>query len=65
MSGEESIDSGRRYRVYQVCGIVLAILFIGLGVGAFFAGGGPVIAAIGVVGGLLVLIVSIVMMVRS
>jgi hypothetical protein len=55
----------RRYRVYQIIGIVVAVLFLTLGVAAFLTGGGPIIAAIAVVGGLAVLIVSIVMMVRS
>jgi hypothetical protein len=51
--------------VYQVVGIVVGVLFIALGVVAFLTGGGPIIAAIAVVGGLAVLIASIVMMVRS
>ncbi|KQR23128.1 hypothetical protein ASF76_07805 [Microbacterium sp. Leaf151] len=55
----------RRYRVYQIVGIVVAVLFLALGVAAFLTGGGPIIAAIAVVGGLAVLIVSIVMMVRT
>ncbi len=55
----------RRYRVYQIIGIVVAVLFLALGVAAFLTGGGPIIAAIAVVGGLAVLIVSIVMMVRT
>ncbi|WP_307485851.1 hypothetical protein [Microbacterium trichothecenolyticum] len=54
-----------RYRVYQVLGIVVAALFLTLGVVAFLTGGGPIIAAIAVVGGLIVLIASIVTMVRS
>ena len=55
----------RRYRAYQIIGIVVAVLFLALGVAAFLTGGGPIIAAIAVVGGLAVLIVSIVMMVRT
>ncbi|MBB3159289.1 hypothetical protein FHS07_003007 [Microbacterium proteolyticum] len=55
----------RRYRVYQIIGIVVAVLFLSLGVAAFLTGGGPIIAAIAVIGGLAVLIVSIVMMVRT
>ncbi|MDQ1085079.1 MULTISPECIES: hypothetical protein [Microbacterium] len=62
---EHKTTEGRRYRVYQVIGIVVAALFLALGVTAFLAGGGPIISAIAVVGGLAVLIVSIVMMVRS
>jgi len=64
---EQKVTSGegRRYRVYQVAGLVLGVLFVALGVAAFFAGGGPVIATIAVLGGLAVLIVSIIMMVRS
>jgi len=54
-----------RYRVYQVIGIVLGVLFIALGVVAFLSGGGPIIAAIAAIGGLAVLITSIVTMVRS
>lgn len=65
MNGEDSIDGGRRYRAYQVGGLVVGVLFLGLGAAALFAGGGPIIAAIAGIGGLAVLIVSIVMMVRS
>jgi hypothetical protein len=65
VSGEHGIDSGRRYRVYQVIGIVIGVLFLGLGIAALLSGGGPVIAAIAGIGGLAVIIVSIVMMVRS
>ncbi|WP_091366497.1 MULTISPECIES: hypothetical protein [unclassified Microbacterium] len=65
MSDQKTTDVDRRYRVYQIGGIVLAVLFLALGVAAFLAGGGPIIAAIAVIGGLAVLIVSIVMMVRS
>lgn len=65
MSDQKTTDVNRRYRVYQVGGIVLAVLFLALGVAAFLTGGGPIIAAIAVIGGLAVLIVSIVMMVRS
>lgn len=65
MSDQKTTDVDRRYRVYQVGGIVLAVLFLALGVAAFLSGGGPIIAAIAVIGGLAVLIVSIVMMVRS
>lgn len=65
MSEQKASTGGRRYRVYQIIGIVLAVLFLALGVTAYLTGGGPVIAAIAVVGGLAVLIVSIVMMVRS
>ncbi|MDQ1135808.1 putative membrane protein [Microbacterium sp. SORGH_AS 1204] len=65
MTEQKTLTDGRRYRVYQIIGIVVAALFLALGVTAFFAGGGPIIAAIAVVGGLAVLIVSIVMMVRS
>lgn len=65
MSGEHGTGISRRYRVYQVGGIVVGVLFLGLGVAALLAGGGPVIAAIAGIGGLAVIIVSIVMMVRS
>lgn len=65
MSDQKTTDVDRRYRVYQVAGIVLAVLFLALGVAAFLTGGGPIIAAIAVIGGLAVLIASIVMMVRS
>lgn len=65
MSEQRVATDGRRYRVYQIIGIVVAVLFLALGVAAFLAGGGPIIAAIAVIGGLAVLIVSIVMMVRS
>ncbi|WP_295784383.1 hypothetical protein [uncultured Microbacterium sp.] len=65
MNEQKTSTAGRRYRVYQVGGIVLSALFLALGVTAFVAGGGPVIAAIAITGGLAVLIVSIVMMVRS
>lgn len=65
MSEQKTTYDGRRYRVYQIVGIVLAVLFLALGVAAYLTGGGPIIAAIAVIGGLAVLIVSIVMMVRS
>ncbi|BAJ75269.1 hypothetical protein MTES_2305 [Microbacterium testaceum StLB037] len=51
--------------MYQVIGIVLGVLFIALGVVAFLSGGGPIIAAIAAIGGLAVLITSIITMVRS
>ncbi|MDU0367964.1 hypothetical protein AB0O16_06940 [Microbacterium sp. NPDC089180] len=65
MSDQKTSNVSRRYRVYQIVGIVLAVLFLALGVAAFLTGGGPIIAAIAVIGGLAVLVVSIVMMVRS
>lgn len=65
MSDDRTATGGRRYRVYQVIGIVLAALFLALGVTAYVAGGGPIIAAIAIAGGLAVLIISIVLMVRS
>jgi len=65
VSEQKTTHDGRRYRVYQIVGIALAVLFLALGVAAYLAGGGPIIAAIAVIGGLAVLIVSIVMMVRS
>ncbi|OZD46344.1 hypothetical protein CH252_21245 [Rhodococcus sp. 06-1477-1B] len=65
MSEQKTTHAGRRYRVYQISGIVLAVLFLALGVAAYLAGGGPIIAAIAVIGGLAVLTVSIVTMVRS
>ncbi|MDR6692050.1 uncharacterized membrane protein YjjP (DUF1212 family) [Microbacterium sp. 1154] len=65
MSEQKTTQVSRRYRVYQIIGIVLAVLFLALGVAAYLAGGGPVIAAIAVIGGLAVLIVSIITMVRS
>lgn len=65
MSEQKTTQVSRRYRVYQIIGIVLGVLFLALGVAAYLAGGGPVIAAIAVIGGLAVLIVSIITMVRS
>lgn len=65
MSEQEVRDGATRYRVYQVVGIVLGVLFLTLGVVAFLSGGGPIIAAIAAVGGLAVLVTSIVTMVRS
>lgn len=65
MRGEQQIESGRRFRVYQVGGMIVGVLFLALGVGALLAGGGPVVAAIAFVGGAAVLTASIVMMVRS
>ena len=60
MNGEDSIDGGRRYRAYQVGGLVVGVLFLGLGAAALFAGGGPIIAAIAGIGGLAVLILSLI-----
>lgn len=65
MSEQEVQRGTSRYRVYQVIGIVLGVLFIALGVVAFLSGGGPIIAAIAAIGGLAVLITSIITMVRS
>ncbi len=65
MSEQEVRHGTSRYRVYQVVGIVLGVLFIALGVVAFLSGGGPIIAAIAAIGGLAVLITSIITMVRS
>jgi hypothetical protein len=65
VSEQEVRGGAPRYRVYQVVGIVLGVLFLALGVVAFLSGGGPIIAAIAAVGGLAVLITSIVTMVRS
>ncbi|WP_148272864.1 hypothetical protein [Microbacterium testaceum] len=65
MSEQEVQHGTSRYRVYQVIGIVLGVLFIALGVVAFLSGGGPIIAAIAAIGGLAVLITSIITMVRS
>jgi len=65
VSEQEVRDGATRYRVYQVVGIVLGVLFLTLGVVAFLSGGGPIIAAIAAVGGLAVLVTSIVTMVRS
>ena len=65
MSEQKTTHTGRRYRVYQVVGILLSVLFLALGVAAYLAGGGPIIAAIAVIGGLAVLVVSIIMMVRT
>lgn len=65
MNEQKTSTTSQRYRVYQVGGIVVAALFLALGVTAFAAGGGPIIAAIAITGGLAVLIISIVMMVRS
>ena len=55
----------RRYRVYQIIGLVAGVAFLALGVAAFLAGGGPIVAAIALIGGVVVLAVSIVNMVRS
>jgi uncharacterized membrane protein YjjP (DUF1212 family) len=56
---------GRRYRVYQVIGLVLGAVFLALAVAAYFGGGGPFIALIAGVGGILCLTASIITMVRS
>ncbi|MFG6444215.1 hypothetical protein ACFXP7_02950 [Microbacterium sp. P06] len=64
MEDERQLGRGR-YRVYQIIGLIVGVAFIALGVVAFFAGGGPFIAAIAVAGGLLAVIVSVVDMVRS
>lgn len=54
-----------RYRVYQGIGIAVGALFIVLAVAAFFFGGGWIIAAIALVGGLLCLTASFVTMART
>lgn len=54
-----------RYRVYSIIGIVVGLLFLALGVAAFLAGGGPIVGTIAAVGGVVVLVVSVVNMVRA
>lgn len=54
-----------RYRVYQIIGIAIGVVFLAVAAWAFFGGGGPIVAAIAAVGGVAVLLVSIVSMVRS
>jgi len=62
---QEERRSTRRYRVYQVIGLALGVVFLGLAAAAFFGGGGPIIAVIAAAGGVLVLAASIVAMVRT
>lgn len=57
--------STRRYRVYQGIGIAAGVLFLALGIAAFFAGGGPIVGTIGVVGGVVCLTAAIVTAVRT
>jgi membrane associated rhomboid family serine protease len=57
--------STTRYRVYQVIGIVLGVLFLGLAAAAFFGGGGWIVAAIAAVGGVLCLTASLITLVRT
>jgi hypothetical protein len=54
-----------RYRVYPIVGLVLGVLFLGLAAAAYFGGGGPFIALIAGLGGVLCIAASIVAMVRS
>lgn len=64
MEDEQQLGAGR-YRVYQIIGFVVGAAFVALGVLAFIAGGGPIVAAISFIGGIVVLAVSIIDMVRS
>ncbi|MFG6402075.1 MULTISPECIES: hypothetical protein [unclassified Microbacterium] len=64
MEDEQQL-SRSRYRVYPIIGIVLGLVFLGLGAGAFLAGGGPIVGTIALVGGVLVLVVSIINLVRA
>lgn len=61
----EQQQSTVRYRVYQVTGIVIGVLFLALAAAAFFGGGGWIIALIALVGGLLCLTASLVTMFRT
>ena len=54
-----------RYRVYSIVGIVVGLLFLALGVAAFLGGAGPIVGTIAAAGGVVVLIVSIVNVVRA
>lgn len=64
MEDERRLGRGR-YLAYQIIGIVVGLALVAFGVVAFFAGGGPFVAAIAAIGGTLAVIVSIVDMVRS
>jgi uncharacterized membrane protein len=55
----------RRYRAYQIAGIAIGVLFLGLAAAAYFGGGGPLIAVIAAVGGILCIVASIVTWVRN
>jgi hypothetical protein len=60
--GERSVT---RYRVYQLIGMVIGVLFLGLAVAAFLGGGGPIVAAIAAAGGLLCIVAAIITFART
>lgn len=55
----------RRHRGYQIAGIVVGVLFLGLAAASFFGGGGPFVAAIATVGGICCIVASVITWVRS
>ena len=55
----------RRYRVYQVIGLIVGAVFLALGVAAFVADGGPIVGGIALLGGALCVVAAIVTMIRS
>lgn len=62
---EQARRGTRRHRAYPVIGLVIGVLFLGLAAAAYFGGGGPFIAIIAGVGGVLCIAASVVAMVRA
>jgi hypothetical protein len=54
----------RRPRAASVIGIVVGAIFLALGVAAFFVGGGPIVGAIALTGGVLTVAASVYTLVR-
>ncbi len=54
----------RRPRGGAIAGIVIGVLFVGVGAAAFFGGGGPIIGIIAAAGGLVTLAAAVFVLVR-
>ncbi len=54
----------RRPRIAAIIGIVVGVLFIAVGVAAFFCGGGPIGAVIALAGGVLTVGAAVFTLVR-
>ncbi|MGP3534450.1 hypothetical protein ACTU3I_06615 [Microbacterium sp. RD1] len=60
----EEEHAARRLRVAPIVGIALGAVFLALGVAAFLFGGGPIVGAIGLAGGVLTLAAAVFVLVR-
>jgi hypothetical protein len=56
---DEAVPPAKRSRAGSIVGIVVAGVFLALGLAAFFFGGGPIIGIIALAGGVLTLAASV------